>query len=173
MPIVEALCLHDAYDSTACFYYEKGRTYPIDTDSEVARLMTRPQSSGKVNEKGEIVAAKLSRPSLPVFQFDRALPLGAVSNGKPSDYTCDECGKKCKSLNELGSHTRSKHPKQPLVDETEEEAVVRQVCICKTCNPPRSFNSRYELMKHRGEAHGANFFKKGFGKQEGAVSVAA
>jgi hypothetical protein len=172
--IVEALCLNDAWDSVRCFYYEKGRTYPIDTESEIARMTVRPMSSGKVDQKtGEIVAAKVSRPSLPVFQFDRAAPLGATGNGVPSDYTCDDCGKKCKSLNELGTHTRSKHPKQPLVDETEEEAVVRTVCTCKQCDPHQTFNSRSELMKHRGEVHKANFFKKGFGQQEGAVTQAA
>jgi hypothetical protein len=69
--IVEALCLHDAYDSSACFYYEKGRKYQIDSDSELARMTTRPMTSTKVDQKtGEIVPVRPSRPAMPVFQFD-------------------------------------------------------------------------------------------------------
>jgi hypothetical protein len=167
MPIVQALCLNDAWDSAKCFYYEKGRTYPIDTDSELAHLTARPLSSGKVDQKtGEIVPVKPSRAPLPCFQFDRAAPLGAMGTGVPSDYTCDDCGKKCKSLNELGTHVHKAHPKRPLVDESEEEVVVQELSTCKQCDPPQVFNSRGEMMRHKGEVHGARFFQKGFGKVE-------
>lgn len=172
MPIVEALCLNDAWDSVNCFYYEKGRTYSIDTDSEIARMVARPLLSGKMNKDGEIVAAKIARPPLPCFQFDRAAPLGAVGNGKPSDYTCKKCGAtkdpqgRPFTLNSLGTHTRSTHNEAEAVDDdakgdaSAEESVVRQVSTCKQCDPPQVFASRGEMMKHKGEVHGASFFKK-------------
>ena len=115
MPIVEALCLNDAFDSTACWYYEKGRTYEIDTESEIAHMKVRPMSSGKMNKDGEIVAATITRPSLPVFQFDRANPLGTAGASGLSDYTCKKCGANKDNLgrpftlNSLGNHTRSAH----------------------------------------------------------------
>jgi hypothetical protein len=179
MPIVQALCLNDAWDSQACFYYEKGRTYPIDTDTEFAHMMVRPMSSGKVDQKtGEIVAAKLTRTPLPVFQFDRAAPMGAVGDGRPSDYTCKKCGAKKDplgrpfTLNTLSTHTRTAHKEESAEDETEGEAVVRKASTCKQCNPPQVFESRGEMMKHKGEVHGAKFFKKKFGQQPSTVEEA-
>jgi hypothetical protein len=172
MPIVEALCLHDAWDSGACFYYEKGRSYPIDTDSEIAHLTVRPLSSGKLDKDGNIVAAKLTRQPMPVFQFDRAAPLGATGNGKPSDYTCDDCGRKFGSLNALGTHVRKEHPEEVFKDGTEDDEVeIVRISTCKQCDPPVQFTSRAEMMKHKGEVHGAQFFKKGFGKTEVEAEV--
>lgn len=160
--IVEALCLQDAWDSAACRYYERGKTYSIDTESEVAHLTVRPLSSGKVDKTtGEIVPVKPTRSPLPVFQFDRAAPLGAFGSGIPNDYTCKKCGKRCKSFHELGTHSNKEHPERPFEDGTEEEeAVALAVHTCKVCDPPQKFSSRSELMKHKGKAHGANFFKK-------------
>lgn len=161
--VVQALCLHDAWDSASCLYYEKGRTYEIDTDSEIAKLTVRPLSSGKVDQKtGEIVAAKLTRAPQPVFQFDRAAPTTAVSGGVARDYTCDECGKKCKSLNELGTHTRSAHPPEPFADGTEDEDVeIVQVFTCKQCEPNIQFTTRGDLQSHKYSEHGIGVrFKK-------------
>ena len=113
MPIVEALCLNDAFDSATCWYYTKGQMYTIDTDSEIARMTVRPMSSGKMNKDGEIVPAKLLRPPLPVFQFDHAVPL--TVSGKPNDYTCKKCGAtkdplgRPFTLNTLGTHANSVH----------------------------------------------------------------
>lgn len=175
MPIIDALCLNDAWDSTACFYYEKGRTYQIDTDTDMAHMMVRPMSSGKMNKDGEIVAAKLTRPPLPVFQFDRAAPLGSTGNGVPNDYTCKKCGAtkdpygRPFTLPSLGTHTHSVHNEAEVVesdDDSDEEVVVVRIQTCKQCDPPQKFDSRSALMKHKGDVHGASFFKKGFGKQE-------
>jgi hypothetical protein len=143
MPTIEAMCLHDAFDSTQCLYYERGRTYPIDTESEVANMTVRPLSSGKVDPKtGEIIAVKVARKPMPVFEFDRAAPLGSSGNGVPNDYTCKKCGKECKSLNGLGTHNRQNHPLEVFKDGTEEEEIrvipdarktKAKTFTCKTC----------------------------------------
>ena len=122
--IVEAICLHDAFDSSQCFYYERGKRYAIDTESEIASMTVRPLSSGRVDPKtGALVSVKSERKPLPVFEFDRAAPLGAAGNGIPSDYTCKKCGVDCKSLNGLGTHNRQKHPPEVFKDGTEEEQI--------------------------------------------------
>lgn len=141
MPTVEAMCLHDAFDSSQCLYFERGRTYSIDTESEIARMTVRPLSSGKFDPKtGEIVQAKVARKPMPVFQFDRAAPLGSSGNGVPNDYTCKKCGKDCKSLNGLGTHNRQNHPPEVFKDGTEEEEIAQRPAgrktrtfTCKTC----------------------------------------
>lgn len=143
MPIVEAMCLHDAFDSAQCLYYERGRKYPIDTESEIAHMTVRPLSSGKVDRNtGEIIAVKVTRKPIPVFEFDRAAPLGSTGNGVPNDYTCKKCGKDCKSLNGLGTHNRQNHPQEVFKDGTEEEDIAPlpdarkkkgKTFTCKTC----------------------------------------
>lgn len=163
MPTVQAMCLHDAFDSTQCLYYERGRTYPIDTESEVANMTVRPLSSGKVDPKtGEIIAVKVARKPMPVFEFDRAAPLGATGNGFPSDYTCKKCGEDCKSLNGLGTHNRQNHPPEVFRDGTEEEQIAPRpdgrkkpkTFKCKHCGDPfpNLFKYREHLKTHKQDA---------------------
>lgn len=162
MPVVDALCLHDAFDSTRCFYYEQGKTYPIDTESDLARMTVRPLSSGRVDQKtGEVVPVKTRRVPLPVFQFDRAVPMGAYGSGKPYDYTCSQCGKKCKSLNELGNHVHSAHPKEEFQDGTEDEeaevvierrgAKKGRTFTCRVCG--EVLPNLYAIRVHNRDAH--------------------
>ena len=120
MPIVEALCLHDAFDSTQCFYYDQGKTYPIDTESEIAGMTVRPLSSGKVDPKtGEIVPAIVVRQPLPVFQFDRktALPVATPKSendapqkaNKPAKrmFHCRSCPAEFPNLYEYRKHLKT------------------------------------------------------------------
>ena len=160
--IVESLCLHDAYDSSQCLYYEKGKTYSIDTESEIAKMTIRPLSSGKLDpETGKIKPSNMYRKPLPVFQFDRVAPLGATGNGVPSDYTCKECGKDCKTFNGLGTHTRQNHPPQVFKDGTEEEEIQKRpdkrktrTFTCKKCK--ETLPNLWALRVHN-KTHEARF----------------
>ena len=155
MSTVEATCLHDAFDNAQCFYYERGKKYLIDTESEIASMTVRPLSSGKVDPKtGEIIAAKVDRKPLPIFEFDRAVPLGAYGSGIPNNYTCKQCGKDCKSLNGLGTHNRQFHPPEVFKDGTEDEELPQRpdgrktrTFTCKTCN--EVLPNLWELRVHK------------------------
>jgi hypothetical protein len=122
MPIVEAICLQDAFDSKNCLYFEKGHKYQIDTDSEVAKLTVRPLSSGKLDKDGNIVAAPLTRKPMPVFQFDKSVVIDRtdvaeghavetsvkVTRGyqKKKGYTCSKCGETFKTRTKLAGHQK-------------------------------------------------------------------
>ena len=142
--LVEAKCIMDAYDSPSCQHFKMGSTYQIERDGALAQLKT---SGGKLGKY--------------VFEFDR----NAGPQDKPHDYSCKKpgCGKKFKSLAQLGTHTKVDHKDDPnplAEDVADDEVVLKQTCKCKACDPPQTFDSRSALMKHRGEVHGANFFKK-------------
>lgn len=121
MPIVEAICLQDAFDSKNCLYFEKGHKYQIDTDSEVAKLTVRPLSSGKLDKDGNIVAVALTRQPMPVFQFDGSVAVRTevaeghavetsvkVTRGyqKKKGYTCSKCGETFKNRTTLAGHQK-------------------------------------------------------------------
>ena len=126
---VEAKCVQRAWDSDACVMCEPGMgplpggLYLIERGGKLATLKT---ALGKY-----------------VFEFDRALP------GQTIDYTCEKCGEKCKSLNELGNHSYSKHPEGNPVAEPEQEPFADRTCtVCgKVCKSP------YGLRLHTEGAH--------------------
>ena len=59
--LVEAKCVADCWDSTACRYYEAGKVYSIDTESQIAKLTVARTLHGQ------------GRPAF-CFQFDRSQP---------------------------------------------------------------------------------------------------
>lgn len=88
---VLATCNADSWDSPSCTLYKRGQTYEIKRDGQLAKLK---------GPRGEYV-----------FEFDR----NAGPDDKPHDYSCkrEGCGKKFKTLNELGTHTREDHKDEP------------------------------------------------------------
>lgn len=132
---VAAKCTLPAWDSKACVMLEPGKgplpggLYEIERDGDLANMKAFGRN---------------------VFEFDRAVP------GSGHDYTCKECGEKCKSLNELGTHKRSRHPFQPIVsDEPIEDGPIllekrgrakKTEFHCKTCN--EVFPNLYAIRVH-------------------------
>ena len=143
---VTAKCIMDAFDSPSCQHFKMGSTYEIDRDGPLAQLKT---SGGKLGKY--------------VFDFDRN---GTKTNDGVDvvkDYSCkkDGCAAKFKTLNALGTHTKSAHKDDPNpLAEPDAEVEIVKPSTCKQCDPPQVFNSRGEMMKHKGEVHGASFFKK-------------
>lgn len=148
--LVKAKCVTRAWDSEATVMYEPG-------------LGPLPGGLYEIDRDGPLAHMKLG--STYVFDFDR----NCGPDDKPHDYSCkrEGCGKKFKTLAALGTHTKTEHKDDPNpLAEPDAEVVIVQKSTCKQCNPPQVFDSRGEMMKHKGEVHGAAFFQKGFGKQK-------
>jgi hypothetical protein len=106
--IVQAKCVADAFDNTASKLYEAGKTYQIDTESDVARLAVLPLKKG--------------RPIKPCFQFDKSVVIdhtnvadghavetsAKVKRGyqKRKGYTCSKCGEIFKTRTKLAGHQK-------------------------------------------------------------------
>lgn len=109
--LVAAKCIMAAVDSTTTEYFKPGAgplpggLYKIDRDGPLAALKTAGGPRGKY-----------------VFEFDR----NANPDDKPHDYSCkkDGCGKKFKTLAELGRHTHSEHRGESVAESVGEEEVV-------------------------------------------------
>jgi hypothetical protein len=126
--LVDAKCIAPAWDSEAAKMYEPGKgplpggLYRIEREGKLAEMKFggRPVKDGKDkdgNDKYKLINQKY------VFEFDRAVP------GSNNDYTCEKCGEKCKSLNDLGTHVHSKHPVGSVASDAEEEAVNEPVVL--------------------------------------------
>ena len=115
---VTAKCIMDAFDSPSCQHFKMGSTYEIDRDGPLAQLKT---SGGKLGKY--------------VFDFDRN---GTKTNDGVDvvkDYSCkkDGCGAKFKTLNALGTHTKSAHKDDPNpLAEPDAEVVVAKDMRGKT-----------------------------------------
>lgn len=135
--LVKARCVTPAWDSVGAVMYEPGRgplpegLYEIDRDGPLARL-------------------KLG--STYVFDFDR----NCGPDDKPHDYSCKKegCGKKFKTLSDLGSHTRSEHKDVAILEPTgEDEEVDLSDRTCNICVPPKVLRSAYGLRLHNEKSH--------------------
>jgi hypothetical protein len=105
---VAAKCVVKTWESKHAFMFDPGAgplpggLYEIDRDGPLASL----KSAGRY-----------------VFDFDR----NAGPDDKPHDYSCkrEGCGKKFKTLSDLGTHTREFHKDVPRgTSEPDEEVVV-------------------------------------------------
>ena len=81
-----------------------GGLYEIDRDGPLAQLKTNGGKTGKY-----------------VFEFDR----NAGPDDKPHDYSCkrEGCGKKFKTLADLGTHTKTEHKTERFESDEEVEVV--------------------------------------------------
>lgn len=134
---VAAKCIKEAWDSMACVLYKPGHgplpegLYEIDRDGPLAKLKTSEGKSGKY-----------------VFDFDR----NSGPDDKPHDYTCEKCGKKCKTLNELGTHFNSDH-KDVVATEPEDEEDDLTDRTCTKCDPPKVLKTPHGLRLHTMKSH--------------------
>ena len=170
--LVMAKCMADAWDSTRCVQYIAGQVYEIETQSDVAFLTVSRSGTTRTEKDGMLTTVKPQRAPRRVFEFDRAAPLGAVGDGRPSDYTCDECGQKFGSLNALGTHVHKEHPVETFKDGTEDDAAIGSTEYrCKQCDPVKVFLTRGELMSHKVTAH--DMFKRALTKPVEAEPISA
>ena len=122
--LVAAKCLVDAYDSSSCQHFKMGSTYEIERDGPLASPQTNGGKTGKH-----------------VFEFDRN---GTKTNDGVDvvkDYSCkkDGCGKKFKTLAELGRHTNSDHKNDPNpLAEPDAEVVVAKDLAARLAKSRRS-----------------------------------
>jgi len=137
--VVTAKCIKEAWDSMSCVLYKPGcgplpdGLYEIERDGPLSKLKT-----------GEGKSARY------VFEFDR----NAGPDDKPHDYTCEKCGKKCKTLNELGTHTRSEHKDVIVVEPDDDgEEVDLSDRTCTVCHPPKVLKTPYGLRLHTEKSH--------------------
>lgn len=160
--LVMAKCIAPAWDNRTTQAYVPGQVYEIDSESDLASLTVIPvayNAEGKAvryvrDGEGKLKEIPIPKPAY-VFEFDR----NANPNDKPHDYTCKQCGKDCKTLNGLGSHTRSAHkddaepPEKPEDDEPK-EAIVKdgrgkkkgKTFKCKRC--PEALPNLYAYRMH-------------------------
>src|SRR5665213_2828418 len=119
--LVQAKCALRTWDSNAAIMYEPnmgplpGGLFEIDTESKLYNLKT---------PKGDYV-----------FQYDRNAEPGQVK-----DYTCKQCGKKHKTLAELGRHSNSEHKNAEAIALADDEPIVprkdgrsTRVFLCNKC----------------------------------------
>ena len=153
--LVMAKCIARAWDSERAREYLPGFEYEIDTESPLASLTIHPvayDDKGNAvqfyrDNDGKIQSRPVRKPPY-VFEFDRAAPLAE----KPRDYTCKVCGEKCKSLNEQGTHMRSKH--SVAHEEPKDESIVVEkrgkktgkTFTCKVCG--EVLPNLYAITKH-------------------------
>lgn len=137
---VAAKCIKEAWDSMSCVLYKPGHgplpegLYEIDRDGPLAKLKTADGKLGKY-----------------VFEFDRN---AGIDDEKPRDYTCDKCGKDCKTLPGLGTHMRTEH-KDVAVTEPEEENEEDDFTdrTCTVCDPPKVLKTPHGLRLHTLKSH--------------------
>lgn len=96
--LVKAKCMSPAWDSVNATRYEPNAG-PL------------PDGLYEIERDGPLASLRLGKNYC--FEFDR----NAGPDDKPHDYTCkrDDCGKKFKTLAELGSHTRSIHREEAAI----------------------------------------------------------
>lgn len=102
--LVKAKCVTPAWDSTSTVMYVPGGG-PL------------PEGLYEIDRDGPLASLKMG--STYVFDFDR----NANPDDKPHDYSCKRCGKKFKTLAELGRHSNAEH-KAEEVKASDEEVVV-------------------------------------------------
>lgn len=154
---VKAKCVIMAWDSSTSMLYKPGEgplpdgLYEIDRDGPLAKL-------------------KLG--STYCFEFDRC----ANPADKPHDYTCKKegCGKKFKTLPELGTHVKTDHKDEtavPVGEDEDEEEIDLTDRTCFICDPPKVLKSKNGLRLHNEKSH--PFQSQPQTKEEEAVTEAA
>ena len=141
--LVMSKCITAAFDNDTGKSYLPVVEYEIDTNSKLASLTTVPvayDDNGNAvryfrDSEGQLKSQRISKPPY-VFEFDRALP------GQKIDYTCEQCGEKCKSLNALGTHVHSRHNAPTASEDTEDDTPV--VRDGRGRKKGRTFNCKFE-----------------------------
>lgn len=138
MQMVQAKCIMDAWDSVLCIPYKAGKG-PL------------PEGLYEIDRHGPLAALKTPRNKY-VFEFDR----NAGPDDKPHDYTCKKegCGKRFKTLADLGTHTKVDHKSERAADNGEEVVVAKdqrgkranRTFTCKTCGDV--LPNLYALAQH-------------------------
>lgn len=141
---VRATCTFQAWDSPTATGFVPGQIVEFERDSPIGIRLASMKFGGRY-----------------VFEFDRNETRTNQGVTVEKDYSCKECGKKCKTLSELGRHTNAEH-RGRVADKVESEDVEIQretkPVRCKPCD--LSFPTRAELMAHKREAHGQAGFPK-------------
>lgn len=122
---VQARCVARAWESNAAVMFEPG-------------MGPLPGGLYEIDRDGPLAVLKVGKDY--VFDFDRNAP------GQIRDYTCDKCQKKCKTLNELGTHVHTEHP---IGAEPEPEVFADRTCA--TCG--QKCKSPYGLRLHMERKH--------------------
>lgn len=149
--LVKAKCITPAWDSDSATRYEPGNGPLLDGLYEIER--NGPLASLKLGERY-------------VFDFDR----NSGPDDKPHDYTCKRCGKKYKTLPDLGTHTNQDHKDGVIVADSDEEIIVKKDGRGKHSN--RTFTCKEpgcgEVLPH---LYALKVHKKTHQPTETAVSV--
>ena len=132
---VKAKCLFPAWESNASIAFSPGEVYEIEHDGPLAQLRFGASY---------------------VFQFDRNSLSGEVH-----DYTCKKCGKKCKTLAELGVHSNAEHKNDGLLTDDEPAVIVKdgrgrkkgRTFTCKQCGEvlPNLYATKVHKKTHQAE----------------------
>ena len=123
--LVKAKCVTAAWDSVNATLYEPGNG-PL------------PDGLYEIERDGPLASLKLG--GIYVFDFDR----NRGPDDKPHDYTCkkDGCGKKFKTLAELGRHSNAEHRDSGVAAADGEEVELAvdgrgkkkaRTFVCKVC----------------------------------------
>lgn len=143
--LVKAKCITPAWDNVNAIRYEPGwgplaeGLYEIDRNGPLASL--------KVGDRY-------------VFEFDRNGTRTNDGVDVVKDYSCkrEGCGKKFKTLNALGTHTREDHKDEPVIDEEPAGPVVdgrgkkkNKTFTCHTPGCGALLPNLYALKLHKQE----------------------
>jgi hypothetical protein len=140
--LVKAKCVTPCWDSNNAVRYEPGAG-PL------------PDGLYEIDRNGPLALLKLG--STYVFEFDRNGTRTNDGVDVVKDYSCKKpgCGRKFKTLPELGSHVRSDHKDDPVEDEGVDDAGVVDLSdrTCHICDPPKVLRNAYGLRLHNEKSH--------------------
>lgn len=140
MQMVSAKCVTPAWDSVNAISYVPGGG-PL------------PGGLYEIDRHGPLSTLKLG--STYCFEFDR----NASPTDKPHDYTCKKCGAtkdplgKKFTLNTLGTHNRTEHKDDEVVEQVVDEPEDLSDRTCNICVPPKVLKTKHGLNLHNQKSH--------------------
>lgn len=139
--LITAKCIINVFETNSCVLYTP-QGGPL------------PDGLYEIDRDGPLAKIKLG--STYCFEFDR----NAGPDDKPHIYSCKKPGcealKPFKTLNNLGTHTRSAHKDDlnPLAEpEGEDEVLDLSDRTCTICQPHKVLRTAYGLRLHNEKSH--------------------